>query len=224
MNINWIAIINWLNIEGMYKRKYTYSFFFFFFAKILTKVFSIFSIRKFQQTQTTEKNFSFTFIFLPQRILHSIRTYYLYDKIPNRREGESPSAVIQFPPSFHDPFVARIDESFVSNSCKTMIEGGWPWSSEWKPECAASVEFAIFLFEKRREGEGKKGGKGKKNKKKNEEITYRHLTFAPLDVFTDTRSISISSHDILPSVGNAHRSRDSLRKFRRTESPKCQAS
>lgn len=187
----------------------------------MTKLFRYF-LRKFQQTQTTEKNFSFTFIFLPQRILHSIRTYYLYDKIPNRREGESPSAVIQFPLSFLDPFVARIDESFVSNSCKTMIEGGWPWSSEWKPECAPSSNSQFFSS--REQGkEREKKEKGKKNKKKRRD-NLSTFNVAPLDVFTDTRSISISSHDILPSVGNARRSRDSLRKFRHTESPKCQAS
>lgn len=74
-----------------------------------------------------------------------------------------------------------------------------------------------------KKGRGGKKGKGKKNKKKRRD-NLSTFNVAPLDVFTDTRSISIFSHDILPSVGNAHRSRDSLRKFRHTESPKCQAS
>lgn len=213
------------NIEDIYKKKKKEKYYdqLIIFPTLL-KFWQLFRyfLRKFQQTQTTEKNFSFTFIFLPQRILHSIRTYYLYDKIPNRREGESPSAVIQFPLSFLDPFVARIDESFVSNSCKTMIEGGWPWSSEWKPECAPSSNSQFFSS--REEGKGReKKEKGKKNKKKRRD-NLSTFNVAPLDVFTDTRSISISSHDILPSVGNARRSRDSLRKFRHTESPKCQAS
>lgn len=84
------------------------------------------------------------------------------------------------------------------------------------------VEFAIFLFEKRREGEEKREKEKRIKKKQRDKLSTFNV--APLDVFTDTRSISIFSHDILPSVGNAQRSRDSLRKFRHTESPKCQAS
>lgn len=170
----------------------------------MTKLFRYF-LRKFQQTQTTEKNFSFTFIFLPQRILHSIRTYYLYDKIPNRREGESPSAVIQFPLSFLDPFVARIDESFVSNSCKTMIEGGWPWSSEWKPESLLRRIRNFSLRENKGKGE-KKRKKGKRIKK-NEEITYRRLTLRRL-TFSPIRGryrfpVTISYHLSVTRVGRA---------------------